>query len=520
MENEHTAIGIELGSTRIKAVMTDSSGTVIASGSSSWENSLKDGVWTYGMDEVRDGLAKCFASLKADYKAKTGSALMGTDAIGISAMMHGYIALDGSDSLLVPFRTWRNTMTGEASEVLSDLMDFNIPQRWTIAHLGQAILRCEEHLKRLDKVFTLAAYVHYLLTGRRVIGIGDASGMFPIDSLTKTWDEKAKAAFTKWAGAKGYDLSIDTLFPKVLTAGETAGCLTEEGALLLDPTGELKAGIPLVPPEGDAGTGMVATNSVRVGGGNVSAGTSDFAMVVVDHMPKRHRELDMVTTPSGEAVAMVHCNNCTSEINWWASIFRDFASKAGLELDDGALYSLLYAVSLESNDDPAEYLSCNYHSGEGVTDFDRGVPMFIHMPSASPSLAAFMKCHMYSALATLKIGMDILKTENITINRMLGHGGYFKSSDAGIRMLSAAIGAPVSVMETAAEGGAYGMALLALYGASGREKSLETWLDETIFSTAKVRTVMATEKEMRDADSYSASYRKLLSVERKALEVF
>ncbi|MGN0907110.1 MAG: FGGY-family carbohydrate kinase [Bullifex sp.] len=516
----YTSIGIELGSTRIKAVMADSCGSIIASGSSSWENSLKDGIWTYKMDEVKKGLRTCFSDLKKDYMEKTGKVLTHTDAIGISAMMHGYIALDENDELPVPFRTWRNTMTGEAADALSDLFDFNIPQRWTIAHLGQAILRKEEHLNRLDKVFTLASYVHYLLTGKRVIGIGDASGMFPIDSSTKNWNLNMKGSFKKWAHENGYDFRIDTLFPAVLTAGEDAGTLTEEGALLLDPDGDLEDGIKMVTPEGDAGTGMVATDSVRVQTGNVSAGTSDFAMFVVDHMPARHRELDMVTTPSGDAVAMVHCNNCTSDINWWAGIFRDFASKAGIRVDDNKLFTLLYSAPLEAEDDPSEYLSCNYFSGEGVTDFDRGVPLFIHTPSAKPSLASFMRCHMYSALATLKIGMDILKNENITIKSMLGHGGYFKSSDTGVRMLSAAIGSPVSVMETAAEGGAYGMALLALYGVTKEGYSLADWLDETIFKDSEVRTVMATDKEIADYEAFTASYTKLLSVERKTLEVF
>lgn len=519
MNTAKTCVGIELGSTRIKAVLIDEHHSVLAVGSSDWENSLKDGIWTYGMDEVISGLQSCYSALKLDYKRRHSIPMPSPDALGISAMMHGYIALGMDDELLVPFRTWRNTMTGDAAEKLSELFDFNIPQRWTVAHLGEAMIRHEEHLRSLGRVFTLASYVHYLLTGKAVIGIGDASGMFPVDSSRLSYDERMMELFHSFSLSYGYDLRIDRLFPEVLTAGEPAGFLTEYGARLLDPSGELKAGIATVPPEGDAGTGMVATCSVRTGTGNVSAGTSDFAMVVLDHMPARHKELDLVTTPSGDAVAMVHCNNCTSDINYWIGLFGAFGDRCGLQLSPDKLFSLMYSAALEADGDPDSIVSCNYYSGEGVTGFDRGIPFVVHTPGVSPSLPDFMRCHIYSALATLKIGMDILKSENIKIDRMLGHGGFFKSSEAGQRFLSAAIGAPVSVMENAGEGGPYGMALLAAYSLWNKGESLADYLDLRVFRECRTSTVMASSDEIDDFDLFIVKYKKMLEVERKALEV-
>ena len=511
-------IGIELGSTRIKTVAIDDNNRVLASGSFVWENKLIDGIWTYGMDEVKAGLKASYNALKRDYKEKTGNSLNSPSAIGISAMMHGYIALDEDDNLLVPFRTWRNTITEEAASKLSDLFDFNIPQRWTIAHLYEAMLKGEEHLKRVKKVFTLSSYVHYLLTGENVIGIGDASGMFPIDSSTYDWNKEYSTLFEKISKDMGYDFSLSSLFPRVLRAGENGGYLTKEGSRILSDE-DTEVGIPFAPPEGDAGTGMVATNRVRVGGGNVSAGTSDFAMVVMDHIPPRHRELDMVTTPSGLPVAMVHCNNCTSDINYWAMLFKEFALKLGVDISDNNLFTLLYNEALNATSLPFLDVSCNYYSGEGVTDFNSGIPIFLHNPASPPSLSSFMRCHLYSALATLKIGLDVLKKENIKIERMLGHGGFFKSK-AGVRTLSAAIASPVTVMETAGEGGAYGMALLSSFLINGERRSLEDFLDKEVYRDAKVTTVMATEKEIKDYDDFISSYKKILEVERKALEVF
>ena len=519
MNTNKMSIGIELGSTRIKAVLIDENYSIVAAGSSSWENTLLDGIWTYSMEEVREGLRACYKDLKNDYFNKTGEVLKRTGAIGISAMMHGYIALDKDDNLLVPFRTWRNTITEKAADILSSTFGFNIPQRWSVAHLYQAMLNNEEHLGSLDKVYTLSSYVHYLLTGEKVIGIGDASGMFPIDSETKDWNKEYVDAFSLKAKELGFTFSIPSLFPRVLSAGENAGYLTKEGALLLDEDGDLEAGIPLSPPEGDAGTGMVATNAVRVGSGNTSAGTSDFAMVVMDHIPPRHRELDMVTTPSGLPVAMVHCNNCTSDINYWAMLFKEFALKLGVDISDNDLFTLLYNEALNATSLPFLDVSCNYYSGEGVTDFNSGIPIFLHNPASPPSLSSFMRCHLYSALATLKIGLDVLKKENIKIERMLGHGGFFKSK-AGVRTLSASIASPVTVMETAGEGGAYGMALLSSFLINGKGRSLEDFLDKEVYRDAKVTTVMATEKEIKDYNDFISSYKKILEVERKALEVF
>lgn len=511
-------IGIELGSTRIKTVAIDDNNRVLASGSFVWENKLIDGIWTYGMDEVKAGLKASYNALKRDYKEKTGNSLNSPSAIGISAMMHGYIALDEDDNLLVPFRTWRNTITEEAASKLSDLFDFNIPQRWTIAHLFQAMLKGEEHLKRVKKVFTLSSYVHYLLTGENVIGIGDASGMFPIDSSTYDWNKEYSTLFEKISKDMGYDFSLSSLFPRVLRAGENGGYLTKEGSRILSDE-DTEVGIPFAPPEGDAGTGMVATNRVRVGGGNVSAGTSDFAMVVLSHMPRRHRELDMVTTPSGLPVAMVHCNNCTSDINFYISLFREFSCLIGSDIKDDEIFSLLYSSALNAEGKAGDYVSCNYYSGEGVTDFQRGIPLFLHSPSAPPSLSSFMRCHIYSALATLSLGLEVLRKENIEIKSLLGHGGYFKS-ESGIRTLSAAASTPVSVMETAGEGGAYGMAVLASFLINKGEMSLEDYLDQKVFSDAVIKTYMASDKEREDYAYFLSQYKKILSVERKTLEVF
>ena len=514
MDLKNTVIGIEFGSTRIKAVMTDTSFTPVASGDFEWENRLEDGIWTYHYDEVITGLQTCFSRLKEDVRRKYSTELSTTGAIGISAMMHGYIPTDRDWKTLVPFRTWRNTITGEAAEKLTQLFGFNIPQRWCIAHFYQAILNKEPHVKDIAHVETLAAYVHRLLTGENNIGIDDASGMFPIDSDRLDFNAGMAEKFLKLTG-----FDIRKVFPHVMVAGQVAGKLTQEGALLLDPTGTLKAGIPLCPPEGDAATGMAATDAVRINTGNVSAGTSDFAMIVTDRKLGVHREIDMVTTPSGAPVAMVHCNNCTTDINSWVNLFGEFADKAGLEIDRNRLFTLLYSISLEGKSNCGSLMSCNYYSGEGVTDFDGGMPLFIHRPDSPVTLADFMRTHMMSAMATLKIGMDILRSENVTIEKIMGHGGYFKTPVAGQTILSAAIGAPVSVMETAGEGGPYGMALLAAYMIWNKGDSLEDFLDHRVFSSSRTQTIMASEDEVRGFDEYIKDYKKILEVERKALEV-
>ena len=512
---EKTALGIEFGSTRIKAVLLGADYTPIASGSFTWENQLVDGVWTYSLEDAASGLQTCFASLKADFESRFGEKLTAVGAIGISGMMHGYLPLDKDGNLLTPFRTWRNTMTGEAAAKLTERFGFNIPQRWSIAHLYQAILNGEPHTPKIARLTTLAGYFHWQLTGQHVLGVGEASGMFPIDSKTQDYDEGMIQKFKALAG-----IELRKILPNVLPAGAEAGVLTAEGAKLLDPSGDLQPGIPLCPPEGDAGTGMVATNSVRVRTGNVSAGTSDFAMIVVDKPLGIHREIDMVTTPDWAPVAMVHCNNCTSDINAWVGLFGEFAAAIGVELDANTLYTLLFRKALEGDPDCGGLFSCNYLSGEGVTDMDSGRPVFARTPEAKLTLANFMRTHLLSALATLKIGMDILTgEEHVAIEKLYGHGGFFKTPEVGQRLLSAAVDAPVSVMETAGEGGPYGMALLAAYRLNSHGKTLEEFLDTEVFANAKSVTLQADAADCAGFDAFLARYKKALPMEKMATEV-
>ncbi len=515
MELTKTALGIELGSTRIKAVLIDEAFVPVASGEYEWENQLVNGVWTYSMDAVHTGLQTCFANLRADVKAKFGVELTTVGAIGVSAMMHGYLPFDRDGKQLAEFRTWRNTITGEAAEKLTALFGFNIPQRWSIAHLYQAILNGEEHVKDIAFLTTLAGYIHWRLTGEKNMGVGEASGMFPIDSARLDYDE---GMLRKFEALTGVDLRA--ILPRVLPAGERAGALTEAGARFLDPTGTLRPGIPVAPCEGDAGTGMVATNSVRVRTGNVSAGTSDFAMIVTDKSLGVHREIDMVTTPDGLPVAMVHCNNCTSDINAWIGLFSEFCELMGTEASKGELFTKLFRKALEGDADCGGLLSYNYFSGEGVTDLDEGRPVFIRTPDARFTLANFMRTHLLSALATLKIGLDILtRTEQVAIDKLYGHGGFFKTPEVGQRMLSAAVGAPVSVMETAGEGGPYGMALLAAY-MLWREagESLPDYLDGKVFAAAKASSLTADETEVAGFNRFLERYKAALPVERAAVE--
>ena len=474
-----------------------------------------DGVWTYSLEDAAFGLQTCFAELKADFESRFGEKLTAVGAIGISGMMHGYLPLDKDGNLLTPFRTWRNTMTGEAAAKLTERFGFNIPQRWSIAHLYQAILNGDPHTPKIARLTTLAGYFHWRLTGQHVLGVGEASGMFPIDSKTRDYDEGMIQKFKALAG-----IELRALLPKVLSAGAEAGTLTVEGAKLLDPSGDLRPGISLCPPEGDAGTGMVATNSVRVRTGNVSAGTSDFAMIVVDKLLGVHREIDMVTTPDGVPVAMVHCNNCTSDINAWVSLFGEFAAAIGAELDANTLYTLLFRKALEGDADCGGLLSYNYLSGEGVTDMDSGRPVFARTPDAKLTLANFMRTHLLSALATLKIGLDILTgEEHVAIEKLYGHGGFFKTPKVGQRLLSAAVGAPVSVMETAGEGGPYGMALLAAYRLNSHGKTLADFLDTEVFANARSVTLQADASDYAGFDAFLMRYKKALSIEKTATEV-
>lgn len=519
MNQNKVSLGIELGSTRIKGVLLDENHQIIAQGFFDWENQIKDGVWTYPMDLIHEGVQTCYRTLNEDYKNKYGEDLTTLGAIGISAMMHGYLAFDKNDNLLVPFRTWRNTMTKDACEKLTPLLGFNIPQRWSIAHLTQAILNKEKHIKDLSYITTLAVYIHYRLTGKKVAGVGEASGMFPIDSNTNDYNLEMVKKYNQFI--KEYaDITLENVLPKVLVAGDDAGTLTEEGALFLDPTGTLKAGVKLVPPEGDAGTGMVATNSVRVGTGNVSAGTSDFAMIVTDRKVGVHREIDMVTTPDGKAVAMVHCNNCTSDINAWVNLFNEVLNLFGTDVDKATLFTKLFEKSSEGEKDCGGLVSFNYFSGEGVTDLDEGRPLLIRKPDARFTLANMMKVNIMSSMSTLKIGLDILtKEEGITVGKIYGHGGFFKTPVIGQKMLSAAVNAPVTCMESSGEGGAYGMALLGSYYLEKEDgETLPDYLDKKVFADVKTTTVMADKEDIDGFNVFIKQYVAALEVEKEAIK--
>lgn len=520
MELKNTVIGIELGSTRIKAVMLDSKHNIISSGDYVWENSFVNGIWTYSLEDAKKGLQTCFANLKEDFKNKYNQVLSTTGSIGISAMMHGYLPFDINDKQICEFRTWRNTTTSKAQEELSKLFNFNIPQRYSIAHLYQAILNKEEHLKDLSYITTLAGYVHYLLTGKHIVGIDEASGIFPIDSKTLTYDSHMLEIFNNLENVKEYGFDLNRILPEVKVAGEDGGVLTKAGALYLDPSGELKEGIKVVPCEGDAGTGMVATNSVRVNTGNVSAGTSDFAMIVVDKPLKMHKEIDMVTTPTGKPVAMVHCNNCTSDINAWANIISEALETFGHKVDTNDLYTTLFNKALEGDKDCGDVLSFNYYSGESITDMNEGRIIQLRKADSKFNLANLMRNNLYSALATLKIGLDILiKEENIKIDKIYGHGGYFKTPNVGQLILSAAMACPVSVMQSAGEGGPYGMALLCAYSLwREKDETLEDYLDNKVFKDAKVTNVMASKEDIESFNNYLEKYKKALVIEKVAIE--
>ena len=514
-------LGIEFGSTRIKAVLIDEKGNPVASGSHEWENQLLNGVWTYSLDAVWAGLQDCYADLKKDVNEKFDVKLTGFASIGFSAMMHGYLAFDKDDNLLVPFRTWRNTITGEAAEALTKAFNYNIPQRWSISHLYQSILNGEDHVKNVTFFTTLAGYVHWQMTGKKVLGVGDASGMFPIDINTKKYDEKMIAKFNEMVAPKGYPWKLENILPEILLAGEDAGTLTEEGAKLLDPAGDLKAGIPLCPPEGDAGTGMTATNSVGKRTGNTSAGTSVFAMVVLEKdLSKVYPQIDLVTTPDGALVAMVHCNNCTSEINAWVSLFDEMLKSVGASVDKNTLYTTLFNKAMEADKDCGGLLSYNYFSGEHVTGFDSGAPLFVRKADDAFTLANFMRMHLYSALASLKTGLDILiKEEGVKVDEMFGHGGFFKTKGVGQSVLAAAINAPVSVMETAGEGGAWGIAVLAAYMVQKKDgQSLQDYLNENIFAGMVGSKLEADPADVAGFDKFMETYVKGFPIEHAAVD--
>ncbi len=522
IESGKSILGIEFGSTRIKAVLVDGSHQPIALGVHDWENRLENGVWTYSLDDIRTGLQDCYASLVKDVKEKYGVSLSKIAAMGFSGMMHGYMPFDKAGNLLTPFRTWRNTMTGQAVKELTPLFGFNIPQRWSIAHLYQAILNGEDHVKNIAFFTTLAGYIHYMLTGEKVLGIGEASGMFPIDSEAMDYDQKMLDQFDALIREKHFPWKIRDILPKVLPAGQQAGVLTEEGARFLDPSGTLQPGCPLCPPEGDAGTGMTATNAVKVRTGNVSAGTSIFSMVVLEKaMSQYYEEIDMVTTPDGYPVAMVHCNNCTSDLNAWVNLFQEFGETFGIKADKNELYGVLYRKALEADKDCGGLVAYNYFSGEPVTGLNEGGrPMFVRTPDASFTLANFMRCHLYSALAALKVGNDILlKKEKVTVDRLMGHGGLFKTPVVGQQMLAAALNAPVTVMDTASEGGPWGMAVLACYMAEKKEgESLADYLENRIFAGQTGSTISPDSEDVKGFDAFLEKYVAILPAQKAAVE--
>lgn len=521
IEQGKSILGIELGSTRIKAVLLDENNSLISSGSYDWENKYKDQIWTYELDDVWKGIQESYQSLVKNVKDEYGITIHKLAAIGFSAMMHGYLAFDKDDHLLVPFRTWRNNMTQQAVVELTELFHFNIPQRWSIAHLYQAILNGEEHVGNIDYITTLSGYVHWKLTGQKVLGIGDASGMFPIDCKRNDYHKNMLDLFQQ--KLKEYPISweIEGILPKVLVAGEDAGVLTEEGAKLLDVTGQLEAGVPLCPPEGDAGTGMVATNSVTERTGNVSAGTSVFAMIVLEkELSRVYPEIDMVTTPSGKPVAMVHCNNCTSDINAWVGLFYEFAQQIGGQVSKEELFELLFQKALEGDSDCSGLLSYNYDSGEAITELKEGRPLFVRMPDSSFTLANFMRTHLFSALGTLKMGMEILvEEENVCLDQLLGHGGFFKTKEVGQKIMAAAMNVPVVVMETAGEGGAWGIALLASYMLQKeKDDTLEHYLEQKVFHNVSCHSVSPDPKDEQGFSDFMQRYKKGFSIEDAAVD--
>ena len=521
IETGKAILGIELGSTRIKAVLIDQENKPIAQGNHTWENQLVDGLWTYSIEAIWSGLQDCYADLRSNVKNLYGIEIENLAAIGVSAMMHGYMPFNAKEEILVPFRTWRNTNTGRAAAALSDLFVYNIPLRWSISHLYQAILDNEAHVKDIDFLTTLAGYVHWQLTGEKVLGIGDASGMLPIDPTTHNYSAEMVAKFDKLIAPNQYSWTLQDILPKVLSAGESAGVLTPEGSKRLDASGHLKAGIPVCPPEGDAGTGMVATNAVKQRTGNVSAGTSSFSMIVLEkELSKPYEMIDMVTTPDGSLVAMVHCNNCTSDLNAWVNLFKEYQELLGIPVDMNEIYSKLYNIALTGDADCGGLLSYNYISGEPVTGLAEGRPLFVRSANDKFNLANFMRSHLYASVGVLKIGNDILfNEEKIKVDRITGHGGLFKTKGVGQRILAAAINSPISVMETAGEGGAWGIALLGSYLVNNEKKqSLADFLDEKVFVGDVGIEVSPTAEDVAGFNTYIENYKAGLPIEEAAVK--
>jgi sugar (pentulose or hexulose) kinase len=521
IEQGKAILGIEFGSTRIKAVLIDPENKPIAQGSHTWENQLVDGLWTYSIEAIWDGLQDCYADLRknvlADYKCE----IENLAAIGFSAMMHGYMPFNKKGEILVPFRTWRNTNTSKAAAELSELFNYNIPLRWSISHLYEAILENEKHVPDITFLTTLAGYIHWQLTGEKVLGVGDASGMIPVDPFTKTYDATMVAKFDKLIEPHGFSWKLLDILPKVLVAGEKAGSLTAKGATKLDVSGHLKPGIPFCPPEGDAGTGMAATNAVRQRTGNVSAGTSSFSMIVLEKpLTKPYEVLDMVTTPDGSLVAMVHCNNCTSEINAWVNIFKEYQELLGVKQSTNDLYTTLFNAALNGEGDCGGLMAFNYVSGEPVTGLMDGRPLFVRSANDKFSLANFMRAQLYGAIGVLKIGNDILfNEEHVEVDRIMGHGGYFTTPKVGQKMLAAALNSPISVMETAGEGGAWGIALLAGFMVNNPDKlSLPDYLDNVVFAGNTGVEVSPDPADVAGFNSYIESYKAALPIEHAAVQ--
>lgn len=513
-----TALGIEFGSTRIKAVLIDDAHDTLAVGIYDWQNKFENNIWTYGLDDITKGLQGCYADLASKVKEQYGVTLTKIGCIGISAMMHGYMVFDKEDNLLAPFRTWRNNCAEFAATELSRLFNYNIPARWSVAHLYQAILNGEEHVDKLAFQTTLEGYIHWQLTGNKVLGVGEASGMFPVDLTTKSYDGLMVNQFDKILAKHNLPYRIEQILPKILLAGEDAGCLTKQGAKFLDPTGNLKGGIPLCPPEGDAGTGMVATDSIKVRTGNISAGTSIFAMMVLEKkLSKPYPEIDLVTTPVGDLVAMVHCNNCTSELNCWVNLFDEFNKLVGNSMDKSSLYEKLFLASLDGDNDCGKVMTINYTSGENITHVENGVPMVMHDVDSKFNLSNFMRSQLYATMATLKVGMDLLlDNEKVEIDKIYAHGGLFKTKGVAQKYLAAALGADVTVMDTASEGGAWGMAVLAMFALRGGGMSLADYLDEKVFNNVSCVTVAPDSDVCEGFNKYTKQFLASLDVERLA----
>lgn len=517
IELKDTALGIEFGSTRIKAVLIDDRHNVLAVGTHDWENSRKDGVWTYSMEDAWHGIRSAYAMLAENVKNQYGIALTEVGAIGISGMMHGYLPFDRDGNQLAEFRTWRNTMTERAAAELIELFGFNIPQRWSIAHLYNAILNAEEHVGNIAYLTTLAGYIHWRLSGEFAMGTGEASGMFPVSDCG-TYDLGMMEKFNKILEKRGYQFKIEDILPRVCTAGECAGKLTEEGAKLLDPSGTLKAGIPMCPPEGDAGTGMVATNSVAIRTGNISAGTSMFAMAVLEHPLERvYPAINVMRTPTGKTVAMVHSNTCTSDLDAWVRMLGEMAAASGVELTKDQLYTLFYQKALEGDGDCGGLVNYNYYAGEPAVSIDYGVPMFIRRSESKLTLANFARSQVYSAMAVLKIGMDILLAENVQIDKLTGHGGFFKVNGISQRLLAGALNVPITVMKTAGEGGPWGMAVLASYMMHKNEgETLDSYLENRVFADSEGNTVVPDAADSAGFAIFMNNYKAGLEAEKAA----